>query len=74
MSFLAGPRGLKKGEDITFFYPSSEWNMAQVCYPRMPLSPTNSFPSHSIASVVPQTAADASPVLDRWTRSLGACG
>jgi len=26
---LAGPAGLKKGDDITFFYPSTEWDMAQ---------------------------------------------
>lgn len=25
----AGPAGLKKGQDITFFYPSTEWDMAQ---------------------------------------------
>lgn len=24
-----GPAGLAKGEDITFFYPSTEWDMAQ---------------------------------------------
>lgn len=24
-----GPRGLKAGDDITFFYPSTEWDMAQ---------------------------------------------
>ncbi|GMK55415.1 hypothetical protein CspeluHIS016_0204710 [Cutaneotrichosporon spelunceum] len=26
---VAGPRGLKDGQDITFFYPSTEWDMAQ---------------------------------------------
>lgn len=26
---LAGPQGIKKGGDITFFYPSTEWDMAQ---------------------------------------------
>lgn len=26
---LAGPRGLAEGQDITFFYPSTEWDMAQ---------------------------------------------
>lgn len=25
----AGPKGLTKGQDITFFYPSTEWDMAQ---------------------------------------------
>lgn len=25
----AGPAGLKQGQDITFFYPSTEWDMAQ---------------------------------------------
>jgi hypothetical protein len=29
MSFLAGPRGLQPGDELTFFYPSSEWHMAQ---------------------------------------------
>lgn len=24
-----GPQGLKAGDDITFFYPSTEWDMAQ---------------------------------------------
>ncbi|BEI85384.1 hypothetical protein CcaverHIS002_0507850 [Cutaneotrichosporon cavernicola] len=26
---VAGPRGLSAGQDITFFYPSTEWDMAQ---------------------------------------------
>jgi hypothetical protein len=26
---IAGPAGLKRGQDITFFYPSTEWDMAQ---------------------------------------------
>lgn len=26
---IAGPKGLKKGEELTFFYPSTEWNMDQ---------------------------------------------
>lgn len=26
---VAGPKGIKSGEDITFFYPSTEWDMAQ---------------------------------------------
>ncbi|KAI1496401.1 hypothetical protein F5X99DRAFT_424691 [Biscogniauxia marginata] len=26
---IAGPRGLKPGEELTFFYPSTEWHMAQ---------------------------------------------
>lgn len=25
----AGPKGIEKGGDITFFYPSTEWDMAQ---------------------------------------------
>lgn len=29
MSFLAGPKGLEIGDELTFFYPSSEWAMAQ---------------------------------------------
>lgn len=29
MSFLAGPKGLEIGDELTFFYPSSEWTMAQ---------------------------------------------
>lgn len=29
LSILAGPRGLKAGEELTFFYPSTEWDMAQ---------------------------------------------
>ncbi|KAE9375805.1 putative galactose-proton symport [Stipitochalara longipes BDJ] len=28
-SILAGPNGLKEGEELTFFYPSTEWDMAQ---------------------------------------------
>lgn len=24
-----GPEGVKAGQDITFFYPSTEWDMAQ---------------------------------------------
>ena len=30
MSFLAGPKGIKAGDELTFFYPSSEWSMAQA--------------------------------------------
>ncbi|OLN87176.1 Histone-lysine N-methyltransferase ash1 [Colletotrichum chlorophyti] len=26
---LAGPKGLQPGDELTFFYPSTEWNMAQ---------------------------------------------
>ncbi|KAH6682751.1 hypothetical protein B0J14DRAFT_468551 [Halenospora varia] len=29
LSILAGPNGLKAGEELTFFYPSTEWDMAQ---------------------------------------------
>ncbi|EPE30414.1 SET [Glarea lozoyensis ATCC 20868] len=29
LSILAGPKGLKEGEELTFFYPSTEWEMAQ---------------------------------------------
>ena len=29
MSFLAGPKGIAIGDELTFFYPSSEWAMAQ---------------------------------------------
>ncbi|PHH63260.1 hypothetical protein CDD81_6117 [Ophiocordyceps australis] len=29
MVILAGPRGLKPGDELTFFYPSTEWRMAQ---------------------------------------------
>ncbi|KAN0112596.1 hypothetical protein V8E51_005547 [Hyaloscypha variabilis] len=28
-SILAGPNGLKAGDELTFFYPSTEWDMAQ---------------------------------------------
>ncbi|KAH7040717.1 uncharacterized protein B0I36DRAFT_379634 [Microdochium trichocladiopsis] len=28
-NIIAGPNGLKKGEELTFFYPSTEWHMAQ---------------------------------------------
>jgi hypothetical protein len=29
LNILAGSRGLKVGEELTFFYPSTEWNMDQ---------------------------------------------
>ncbi|KAI0025644.1 hypothetical protein F4780DRAFT_217017 [Xylariomycetidae sp. FL0641] len=29
-AILAGPRGLQRGEELTFFYPSTEWAMAQA--------------------------------------------
>ncbi|KAM0251738.1 hypothetical protein ACHAQJ_008013 [Trichoderma viride] len=29
MSIVAGPKGLQPGDELTFFYPSTEWNMAQ---------------------------------------------
>ncbi|RDW75633.1 hypothetical protein BP5796_06454 [Coleophoma crateriformis] len=29
MSIIAGSNGLKKGQELTFFYPSTEWSMAQ---------------------------------------------
>lgn len=29
MQILAGPRGLQPGDELTFFYPSTEWRMAQ---------------------------------------------
>lgn len=29
MKIQAGPDGLKAGQELTFFYPSTEWNMAQ---------------------------------------------
>jgi hypothetical protein len=28
-AIFAGPKGLKPGDELTFFYPSTEWNMAQ---------------------------------------------
>ncbi|KAK3387149.1 hypothetical protein B0H63DRAFT_150931 [Podospora didyma] len=28
-SIIAGPKGLQVGEELTFFYPSTEWSMAQ---------------------------------------------
>ncbi|KAJ4306957.1 hypothetical protein N0V88_000330 [Collariella sp. IMI 366227] len=28
-SVIAGPKGLKPGDELTFFYPSTEWHMAQ---------------------------------------------
>jgi hypothetical protein len=30
LSILAGPRGLRPGDELTFFYPSTEWRMAQA--------------------------------------------
>ncbi|KAI0130828.1 hypothetical protein F4814DRAFT_144031 [Daldinia grandis] len=29
LNVIAGPSGLKAGEELTFFYPSTEWDMAQ---------------------------------------------
>ncbi|KAK2598127.1 hypothetical protein QQS21_005759 [Conoideocrella luteorostrata] len=29
MNILVGPNGLQPGDELTFFYPSTEWNMAQ---------------------------------------------
>ncbi|KAK6080463.1 galactose-proton symport [Seiridium cupressi] len=29
LNILAGPNGLQAGEELTFFYPSTEWDMAQ---------------------------------------------
>ncbi|GAB1313218.1 Post-SET domain-containing protein [Madurella fahalii] len=29
MNVIAGPKGLQPGEELTFFYPSTEWHMAQ---------------------------------------------
>ncbi|TVY25153.1 hypothetical protein LHYA1_G006483 [Lachnellula hyalina] len=29
LSILAGPSGLRAGQELTFFYPSTEWDMAQ---------------------------------------------
>ncbi|QUC16473.1 uncharacterized protein UV8b_00714 [Ustilaginoidea virens] len=29
MNILVGPRGLQPGDELTFFYPSTEWHMAQ---------------------------------------------
>ncbi|KAG6015976.1 hypothetical protein E4U43_004406 [Claviceps pusilla] len=29
MNILAGPKGLRPGDELTFFYPSTEWTMAQ---------------------------------------------
>ncbi|KAI1418083.1 hypothetical protein F5Y13DRAFT_34992 [Hypoxylon sp. FL1857] len=29
LNIIAGPRGLRVGEELTFFYPSTEWDMAQ---------------------------------------------
>ncbi|KAG9248608.1 hypothetical protein BJ878DRAFT_4954 [Calycina marina] len=29
MKVIAGPKGLKKGDELTFFYPSTEYTMAQ---------------------------------------------
>ncbi|KAL2265480.1 hypothetical protein VTJ83DRAFT_6580 [Remersonia thermophila] len=29
MNIIAGPKGLKPGDELTFFYPSTEWYMAQ---------------------------------------------
>ncbi|RGP72711.1 histone-lysine n-methyltransferase ash1 [Fusarium longipes] len=29
LNILVGPKGLKAGDELTFFYPSTEWHMAQ---------------------------------------------
>ncbi|SPO05669.1 uncharacterized protein DNG_08356 [Cephalotrichum gorgonifer] len=29
LNVIVGPRGLKKGDELSFFYPSTEWHMAQ---------------------------------------------
>lgn len=29
MQILVGPRGISPGDELTFFYPSTEWRMAQ---------------------------------------------
>ncbi|KAH6604887.1 post-set domain-containing [Trichoderma cornu-damae] len=29
MKIVAGPKGLRPGDELTFFYPSTEWSMAQ---------------------------------------------
>lgn len=29
LSILVGPRGIRAGDELTFFYPSTEWHMAQ---------------------------------------------
>ncbi|KAF5705473.1 post-SET domain-containing protein [Fusarium globosum] len=29
LNILVGPKGLKVGDELTFFYPSTEWHMAQ---------------------------------------------
>lgn len=29
LTIIAGPNGLKAGDELTFFYPSTEWDMAQ---------------------------------------------
>ncbi|KAG6064984.1 hypothetical protein E4U32_007860 [Claviceps aff. humidiphila group G2b] len=29
LNILAGPKGLQPGDELTFFYPSTEWSMAQ---------------------------------------------
>ncbi|KAK1247065.1 hypothetical protein MKX08_000867 [Trichoderma sp. CBMAI-0020] len=29
MRIVAGPKGLRPGDELTFFYPSTEWDMAQ---------------------------------------------
>jgi len=29
LNVLVGPKGLKVGDELTFFYPSTEWDMAQ---------------------------------------------
>ncbi|KAI9896429.1 hypothetical protein N3K66_008601 [Trichothecium roseum] len=29
LNVLAGPKGLQPGDELTFFYPSTEWSMAQ---------------------------------------------
>ncbi|KAH8907082.1 hypothetical protein BR93DRAFT_927937 [Coniochaeta sp. PMI_546] len=30
LAIIAGPKGLKPGDELTFFYPSTEWSMSQA--------------------------------------------
>jgi hypothetical protein len=29
LTIYAGPKGIEVGQELTFFYPSTEWDMAQ---------------------------------------------
>ncbi|KAL6879525.1 hypothetical protein HDV57DRAFT_110281 [Trichoderma longibrachiatum] len=55
MRIVAGPKGLQPGDELTFFYPSTEWSMAQPfdCFCGKPtckktITGAKDMPSHSL--------------------------